>query len=960
MAGGGFQAILKTTGFLALIWMGSKLSKMMGVSTILAEIAVGMVAGPSVANGWVLPNEYGNCVAHYEYFCTEIKSDSAILKILEGTEEATKYEDQWMAKFAKDHCSLTGAAGEKEREKCYDKCKEEEHHHCGSEPSIFELLGTIGVSLVIFESGMHFDFERVRKVGVGAFIVAVIGTCLPLAMGAIFVGYILPHKESVSIEEDGVSAGIALAPTSVGISIKLLTETKQLGTDYGQAIVTAAFVDDVFSLIAFIILQQLGQEGGNIGQIVGLTFLYAVLMLVGGAAIAMFVFPPVMTWLLAKIPIDQKASFQPRDQVQFFIMFVTLCLYGYLADLIGSHLLGCFVAGMSFTMVPRSHTIWKRQTKRGVNWLLRLFFAATVGFAIPVDSLFTVDAFWKGLVIGLLPCIGGKILAGLHMGQPRWIIGWAMVGRAEFAFLVAQSAHQLGLMSKEVFAYVIWGLLWATIITPFAFKYVLTQQQKKKKIDPSKKIVAPSGKSSPNVLSEYFATCFRIQFAGRHKPGVVHEITGLLHEVGLDIVSVKMATDGRVDVSTYVVRPRVKGQMVDDEKLDEIHHSILEAIESRDARVVFHPAEQRPFMFPFIKINIICGHHVDLINQFALALIEQNIVVRQANIEQIDKTLVSILMAQELGESRVGVFPQRMSTLEEAASVSQISNVKIGEIKKALYNCLGHYDKHGSVFIEGLDPAHLGPTGEVEHDPMVLTDVPASMVKVSVKLKTNVTNSAIIPRLVECAKTKGYNLLAARIDKHILVLYVDSLSNYQQHKGPSKRRRFAFRKTAEMKKDIDEIMETEEMVMAVQCADPHDLKRAIDEMLPSLDVLAHVSVTGCAEEKKIQRYLSFDITASIAGSSANLIPSGAPMQPGTAASAEANSASTIAQQKQGVVGQPSGAARGPMQLGGQRPASMEQEGEELIDVRIEDVKTIHHQPVVTAMKPDSNGAAGSV
>merc|ERR1719353_2283093 len=55
----------------------------------------------------------------------------------------------------------------------------------------------------------------------------------------------------------------------------------------------------------------------------------------------------------------------------------------------------------------------------------------------------------------------------------KWIIGWAMVGRAEFAYLIAQLAASSNMMSSEVFSVCIWALLYATVFAPFLFRWVL-------------------------------------------------------------------------------------------------------------------------------------------------------------------------------------------------------------------------------------------------------------------------------------------------------------------------------------------------------------------------------------------------------------------------------------------------------------------------------------------------------
>merc|ERR1719420_22315 len=107
--------------------------------------------------------------------------------------------------------------------------------------------------------------------------------------------------------------------------------------------------------------------------------------------------------------------------------------------------------------------------------MLRVFFACTVGFAIPIDQLLTIDAFLKGMIIGAIPCLGAKVFCAPFMGDARWVIGWGMCGRAEFAYLIAQMALSTQLMTEMVFSICIWSLLCATIIAPLVFRVVLNR-----------------------------------------------------------------------------------------------------------------------------------------------------------------------------------------------------------------------------------------------------------------------------------------------------------------------------------------------------------------------------------------------------------------------------------------------------------------------------------------------------
>merc|ERR1711976_397630 len=117
--------------------------------------------------------------------------------------------------------------------------------------------------------------------------------------------------------------------------------------------------------------------------------------------------------------------------------------------------------------------------KRLTCWFMRLFFACTLAWAIPVGDLFSLEAFWKGTVMGIGPCILTKVLCGPFMGDAKWVIGWAMVGRAEFAYFIAIMANSQKLMSDDLFAILVWALIYATVFAPLVFRKVLANYMSK-------------------------------------------------------------------------------------------------------------------------------------------------------------------------------------------------------------------------------------------------------------------------------------------------------------------------------------------------------------------------------------------------------------------------------------------------------------------------------------------------
>jgi Kef-type K+ transport system membrane component KefB len=363
------------------------------------------------------------------------------------------------------------------------ECKIDMQGKCQRTPDVFTLIGHTGVALMIFESGMHFDFKMARVVGPWACVVAVLGTILPLITGAL-----LTMAFGNPLSPDGLTAGTALAPTSVGISLRLLGEAGVLNLEFGQTIMTAAFVDDIFSLVLFNVIFAMGH--GNISfmgtffpSVMGIVFMLVavVLAVVFWPWVLRDVLLPkaeMLNMWLAPRDEDDPPKISERDEALFGIMMALLIAYATITFYCGTHLWGCFIAGMSFAClepVGHPHHVWVKQTKRITSWMIRIFFCCTVAFSIPVDELLQIDAFLKGSLMGIGPCILTKVLCAFFMGPPKFVIGWAMVGRAEFAYLIAQMGYAGNMVSKAVFSILIWALLWATIFAPLIFRLVLNR-----------------------------------------------------------------------------------------------------------------------------------------------------------------------------------------------------------------------------------------------------------------------------------------------------------------------------------------------------------------------------------------------------------------------------------------------------------------------------------------------------
>merc|ERR1712063_167812 len=184
------------------------------------------------------------------------------------------------------------------------------------------------------------------------------------------------------------------------------------------------------------------------------------------------------------LPTDPKRE-QMRRWMVLTILIGISTLIAFLCGFAGSSdLLGTFCGAMPFSAFPEVVDAWGRYSKQIVNWGGRLFFAATVGFGVPEvkagkGNMLDGEAFGKGVILFLVAVVGKSFLAPFAIpltGMEAAKFSFAMQGRGEFSFLIADAASEDEIYEGADFGAVVWGLLLTCILTPFGFRYVLTKQ----------------------------------------------------------------------------------------------------------------------------------------------------------------------------------------------------------------------------------------------------------------------------------------------------------------------------------------------------------------------------------------------------------------------------------------------------------------------------------------------------
>eukprot|EP01084_Bolivina_argentea_P313328 542596_1 len=306
-----------------------------------------------------------------------------------------------------------------------------------------------------------------KSVGSRGLMVAIFGSLTPMAIGASLARWRHPD---IAIAK-AVSIGACFAPTSMGIALNVLRNGKVLDTPTGQLIIAAAILDDVIALMLLSVLQELSSPNPSALDIAQVLVTSPLLILVFGF-IAVRVSPRIIKWVMDKIDIKYHEYAILLMLFLSMLILVPCCYYAK-----SSYLLGGFLCGLMFCTDHTIHHVWEKQMQKIMHWLLRIFFACTIGFEVPIQDFFRPEIM-KGCAI-YFTAVCGKMMTGVFATQKPmnkiefFTISFSMSAWGEFAFILATSAYNHGIFGKDTLSEVLAAVLLSVIISPLLLRRTL-------------------------------------------------------------------------------------------------------------------------------------------------------------------------------------------------------------------------------------------------------------------------------------------------------------------------------------------------------------------------------------------------------------------------------------------------------------------------------------------------------
>jgi Kef-type K+ transport system membrane component KefB len=330
---------------------------------------------------------------------------------------------------------------------------------------VLTALSELGVMFLLFRVGLEVKSSELMRVGGTAFLVALLGVIVPMALGwSIMRAWGYPQVESVFV-------GAAMVATSVGITAQVLAAKGLLHLQSAKIILGAAVIDDILGLIVLAIVSSAAKGQVNIVEITATAVLaigFTVIVAKWGTQTMMRLVPHAESRLKS-------------GEAQFNIALVLLFALSVLAMYVGvAAIIGAFLAGMALaeSVTERVHDL-----AHGITELLVPFFLAGIGLHLDVSTFGDKSLLVLALIILAAAVVSKLIGCGLgavQLGRKEMIrIGCGMVPRGEVGMVVAQLGLSMAVIEKPVYSVVVFMAVATTIVAPALLNLAYAGEQAK-------------------------------------------------------------------------------------------------------------------------------------------------------------------------------------------------------------------------------------------------------------------------------------------------------------------------------------------------------------------------------------------------------------------------------------------------------------------------------------------------
>lgn len=365
---------------------------------------------------------------------------------------------------------------------------------------IIAFLAELGVVILLFQIGLESNISQMKRVGMRAMLVAIVGVVVPFVLGTYLVGpWLLPGLSDNAY----LFLGATLTATSVGITARVFKDLGKLKTSEAQIVLGAAVIDDVMGLIILAVVSAIVTIGAVSVGTVSIIVAKAVLFLVGAIVVGQLIAPTLGRSF---------SQIHAGVGMKFTLAICFGLLMAFVAHLIGlAPIVGAFAGGLILDPVhfryfkdpkivrdvkvavreadvhtreqvlraiePHAHRHIEDIIEPVAYFLVPIFFVMT-GFGVKLETMFDLPILLTALGITVAAFVG-KIVSGLVAGKvDKKIVGFGMVPRGEVGLIFAMIGKGLGVVNDEIFSVIVIMVILTTLLTPPILTYLLKKDKK--------------------------------------------------------------------------------------------------------------------------------------------------------------------------------------------------------------------------------------------------------------------------------------------------------------------------------------------------------------------------------------------------------------------------------------------------------------------------------------------------
>jgi len=317
-------------------------------------------------------------------------------------------------------------------------------------------LSEIGVAFLMFTLGIEFSLKKLSRVRQVALWGGVIQILAVLLLGVL----VFPRFGFEFYTSFFLASCFSLSSTAV--VTKILFERGETGSLPGEIMIGWLLVQDLAVLPMILILPKIaGVDSGSFWQII-LALAKAIFVLIFVVFSARRLMPKLL---------DQVARIGSSEILLLTIVGVVL-IFSLGTFFLGlSFALGAFLAGLILAETSQNHAIFSEI--KPLRDVFSIVFFVSLGMLFPPS--FLISSFSKIILLSLLVVLAKLVVVTslvLYLGyhtKTAFLVGMGLVSVGEFSFILARLGILQGLISEEIYSFIVSVCILTIALTPFFF-----------------------------------------------------------------------------------------------------------------------------------------------------------------------------------------------------------------------------------------------------------------------------------------------------------------------------------------------------------------------------------------------------------------------------------------------------------------------------------------------------------